>query len=283
MLPTFLVIGAAKCGTTSVCDILREHPDVFMPARKEIGYFIRERSPADRAEYQALFRGAGECTAVGEGSVAYTLPAHVERAAGSIQREIPECRLIYMVRHPVRRLESDWKMRTLEGYEPGPLKQALERYPDLVTIGAYWSHLSTYRRHFSDEQILVVFLEDFAENPGREMIRILRHLGVEPRVPDSVGRRRNSIEARRRAEAVGDIERLIPGVRCLEPYVPGPLRELALRTLASWKRPEPALRWDAQSLGHVADRLREDADQLLRHLGKPTDFWDLDTSVGIER
>ena len=52
---------------------------------------------------------------MGKGSASYTHPHRIDLVVPRLQREIPDCRLIFMVRHPVRRLESDWKMRTLEG------------------------------------------------------------------------------------------------------------------------------------------------------------------------
>lgn len=283
MLPTFLVIGAAKCGTTSVCDILSEHPEVFVTTPKEPYFFVRDPLDEWLPWYKSLFDGAEGYEAAGEGSILYSHPRNVLKAAPRIRSMIPECRIVYMVRHPIRRLESDWKMRMIEGKDLGPIPDAVRAHPDLITIGCYWSHLSVYREYFPDDQILVVFLEDFARDPETEMFRILKHIGVEPTVPDSVDRKRNSTKARRRAKAVGDVERLIPGMRRLKPYVPEPVRELALRVLVSWKRPEPSVRWDAWSLRYVTERVRDDVEKLLAHFGKPMDFWELDDPDQVGR
>lgn len=70
--PTFLVIGATQCGTTTMCDLLAAHPDVFMTSPKEPHFYSRLATFPQRRD----------------------------------QKELPDARLIYMIRHPVRRLES---------------------------------------------------------------------------------------------------------------------------------------------------------------------------------
>jgi len=276
MLPTFLVIGAAKCGTTSVCDILSEHPEVFVTDPKEPYFFVRDPLQEWLPWYESLFDGAEGCDAAGEGSILYSHPKNVEKAAPRIRSMLPECRLVYMVRHPIRRLESDWKMRMIEGKNLGPISEAVRSHPDLITIGRYWSHLSVYRRYFPDEQILIVFLEDFASNPEAEIVRVLRHIGVTPSiVPESLERKRNSAEARNRAEAVGDLERRFSGIRRLRPFIPRPIRRLAVRILALG-RPIPTVEWSRHALDEVRDQLQDDSQALLQFCGKSADFWCLD-------
>lgn len=279
MLPTFLVIGAAKCGTTTVCDLLSEHPDVFVAELKECHYFARDAFDELRPWYESLFEGGEHCEAVGEGSVLYTHPARIERAVSRMRQTIPDCRFVYMVRHPVRRLESDWKMRRIENRAPPDINAAIEEARDLVGIGKYWSNVSAYLRRFPREQLLVVFLEDFAAAPEEALSRILAHLGVDPDwVPDSVHRPRNTTKARRRAEAVGDLERLGIPIRKLKPFLPQPVRELGARLLAT-RRPEPEARWREDVLRDVERSLWDDARQLLSFVGKPEGFWDFESVV----
>lgn len=155
-LPNFIVIGAAKCGTSSVCRLLGSHPDVFMSDPKEPAYFSRRNGFEElRGWYTGLFRGAEGKHAFGEGSTRYTHPEFMELSASRISREIPDCRLIYMIRHPIHRLESDWKMRHQEGWTPDSINQAIAKQPILVKHGMYWTNLNVYRKYFRDEQILV--------------------------------------------------------------------------------------------------------------------------------
>lgn len=281
MLPTFLVIGASKCGTTSVCDILSEHPEVFVTDPKEPHYFVFDQFDEWLLWYEGLFEGAGAYTAAGEGSVSYTLPHRAEIAAGRIQRLIPDCRLIYMVRHPLRRLESDWKMRTIEGQNLGPMPSAVHDHPDLVTIGAYWRQLSVYRRRFSDEQIHVCFLEDFARNPQHELRQMLKHIGVnEGFVPSSVGERRNAAEARRRQVAARSLGPLHALGRRVKGILPKVLTDAVIDLLAR-RVPEPKPSWDEETHKHVVAELEADTRRFLSYCGKAEEFWDLHEVPGL--
>ena len=197
LLPNFIVIGAAKCGTTSVCDLLGAHPQVYMSDPKEPCYFSHmDDEVRTRAWYESLFADVHDERAVGEGSTAYTHPDVIETTAARIRADIPDCRLIYMVRHPVRRLESDWRMRLHEGWTPDSISEAVQQQPTLVSHGLYWQNLSVYRALFSDEQILVVFLEDFMRNPDAELARCFAHIGVDPDVPERVIGERRRMELR---------------------------------------------------------------------------------------
>ena len=75
MLPNFIVIGAAKCGTTSLCDLLGAHPDVFMSTPKEPRYFSHSNEGHRTLDwYESLFGEVTDQSAIGEGSITYTHP-----------------------------------------------------------------------------------------------------------------------------------------------------------------------------------------------------------------
>lgn len=121
MFPNFIVIGAAKCGTTSLCDLLAGHPDIFFSNPKEPLYFSNRERYGDeefRADYEALFNGVRTESMIGEGTTTYTHPEIAGIVAERIAATLPACKLIFMARHPIRRLESDWRMRCFEGWAP---------------------------------------------------------------------------------------------------------------------------------------------------------------------
>lgn len=277
MLPTFIVIGAAKCGTTSVCDILKRHPDVFVSEPKEPHYFSRILSyRTDRKRYEDLFRSAEEdgFAAVGEGSTSYTHPARVDFTAPRIRETVPGARLIYMVRHPIRRLESDWLMRRRERRTASRIGEAVERDASLVTFGMYWKQLSVYRRHFPDEQIAVVFLEDLASDPETVIDGLCDFVGVDPdRMPDRAATRSNRAEQYRRDGLVASAIRKVPGARKLKESVPDAVRRLG-RDLLTEEYGE-TVAWEEGEVEAIAEVLRPDSERLLEFCGKPRDFWDL--------
>jgi hypothetical protein len=102
--PDFFIVGAAKSGTTSMHEYLRQHPDVFMPGIKEPLFFGRDLGIApqwcvrDEAGYLALFDGAAGRRRVGESSVWYICSS---TAPGEIKQFSPSAQIIIMLRHPV--------------------------------------------------------------------------------------------------------------------------------------------------------------------------------------
>ncbi len=115
--PDFLVIGVAKSATTALCDTLRCHPDVFVSTPNEPRYWCRKGHELYKTPewYAALFADAPTGSLRGEGSTRSTNPEHAAMAARRMAAAIPDARLICLVRHPIARLESDWKMRAREG------------------------------------------------------------------------------------------------------------------------------------------------------------------------
>jgi hypothetical protein len=101
--PNFFIIGAPKCGTTSLAIYLREHPRIFFPALKEPHFFNTDmayRVVRSESDYYAQFRGAGPDTmAIGEGSVFYL---YSDAAVPNILCAIPDAKFIVMVRNPIQ-------------------------------------------------------------------------------------------------------------------------------------------------------------------------------------
>src|SRR5262245_28683977 len=109
-LPTFLIIGAGRSGTTSLYHYLRQHPEVFMSPVKEPIYFalgpnlvftgpaadwVLDQAAKTREEYEALFAGVTNEKAIGEASPRYLASPD---AAGRIRETIPEARLVAILR-----------------------------------------------------------------------------------------------------------------------------------------------------------------------------------------
>jgi len=275
VLPNYFVIGAAKSGTTTLCTLLGRHPEIFMSTPKEIHYFGRNDPEKTREWYESHFASASSFRAVGEGSTSYTHPHIVEACATEIAELVPQARLIYMVRHPLGRLESDWKMRKHEQWAPpGSVNEAArEADTTLIRHGLYWQNLNVYRRLFSDEQILVVFLEDFSKSPQTEMDRCFVHLGVgqDASMGDQVLQKNRSQDFRRDG-------RLAVWLR--ETGLLTALRRIMPRRAFSWgkglltRSDRFTVQWDPEVRSWVLGQFRDDAGRFLQYCGKPPGFWD---------
>jgi hypothetical protein len=235
-----------------------------------------------RAWYEALFAGAEGKLAIGEGSTVYTHPDIIRTTASRIREAIPACRLIYMVRHPIKRLESDWRMRRHERWTPPAISDAVAEQPSLVRHGLYWQNLSVYREVFPDEQILVVFFEDFVENPHRELERCFVHIGVEPAVPtDDAGRARNSSSDFRADGRLAAYLRRSPYFRRVVDALPANAVRAAKLLLT--RKEDFRIEWRSATLAAVSEELAADAGRFLAHCGKPSDYWDFATRPSSAR
>lgn len=182
-LPTFLLAGAPKSGSSAFWAALRQHPDVFAPAQKEPFYFDFNWERG-LGWYRAWFEEwAGE-RAVGEATVWYMRRDGVPERIASV---IPDVRLVFLLREPAARAYSNFTHDRRDGRYPFDLgfskfvrDEALRDGRGIVRAGRYDDHLERFRRHFSDEQMLVVLTDDLRRDPPAVLQRTFEHLGVDP-------------------------------------------------------------------------------------------------------
>lgn len=194
MLPNFLIIGAPRSGTTHLYRGLRQHPAVFMSDFKEPMFFAYEDKPgpgiiSDRGEYQALFEGAERYLAVGEASTLYLFS---EVAPEHIYRDIPQARLIAILRNPVDRAFSQYTFQRFLQTEPcETFEEALQAEDSRVManaspfllyrrVGLYGTQIPRYLDRFSREQMLFVLQDDLDRDPARVFHDIFDFIGVDP-------------------------------------------------------------------------------------------------------
>lgn len=274
--PNFLLIGAPKAGSTTLWHHLRDHPEVFMPEVKEPNFFCDDAPRAgDRSWYRALFAGAEGKRAVGEASVAYSL---VERNPGTparIARELPGVRLLYIVRHPLKRIESAWRHHLRSGNPvPGSFSEAVHTFRPILEGTLYARNLNAFRKHFSDRQIQVVFLEELQARPADVLRCCDEFLRVDPALrPRSEPVAHNaSAPLRRDRSALLSTLRRLGAESGASDWLPAAARA-KLRAWTTAPLPEPV--WDPGTRRWALEQLREDAAWILSYAGKPADYWDL--------
>lgn len=213
-LPSFLIIGAAKSGTTSLAAYLGQHPEVFIPRSKEPNYFALAGEPlalegpapphvlrhaiynwsrTGWEDYVALFDSVTDERAVGEASVRYL---YFPRAPERISEVLPEVRLVTILREPVERLYSHYTMNRQILLEPLDLRAAIEAEDGRVALGWGWDwhyvrcglyarQLRRYYERFDPAQIAVFLYDDFRRDPLGTYAAVCRHIGVrDDFVPD---------------------------------------------------------------------------------------------------
>lgn len=223
-MPNFLIIGAAKGGTTALHRYLSQHPQIFMSRRKELRFFPFEggrpdyRGPGDAAdaasititldEYRAHFEGSEVFPARGEASPLYL---YMSQSAERIRHYLPEVKLIAVLRQPAERAFSQYLMIKRDELETLEFTEALAAEDRRVADG--WGHRWHYRRRgfyaaqlkpyferFGREQLRVYLYDDYVADPAGMMRDVFRFLGVDDSyVPDMSVRHNESKFPRSRA------------------------------------------------------------------------------------
>jgi hypothetical protein len=179
--PNFLIIGAMKAGTTSMHYYIDGHPQVFMPRANDLNFFIEEMNWSKGwSWYEAQFAGAGDAVAIGEVSPGYSFHPVRKGVPARIAESIPNARLVYIVRHPIERMRSQWVHRSLRGMERRPLDRALLDDSRYLDRSRYGMQIAEYLRHFPREQLLVVVTEQLATAQAGIMRTVYEFLGVDP-------------------------------------------------------------------------------------------------------
>lgn len=275
MKPNFIVVGQAKCGTTSLCDLLQGHPEIFFSKPKEPRYFSNMDNygdPLALEEYLSLFSNVNNEAVVGEGSTNYTHPDFVEATSKRIYEYIPACKIIYMVRHPLRRIESDWRMRVREGWAEEDINVAVKSNLSLISHSLYWRNFSPYTRYFPEEHRLVIFLEDFVINPRAELIKCLSFLGVDDQVLlEEPARKRNAATDFYTESSIIKKISTIRALNRIKKLTPEKLKLLAKRLFRVEYRYN--LTWHPEIKREITAEIKPDANKFLESCGKQKDFW----------
>ena len=194
-LPSFLVIGATKCGTTSLHGWLSRHPEVFMSPWKEMRFFMPGYRWAKGSDwYRAQFAGAGAARAVGEASNGYARGSEHPGVPERVRTLLPDVRLIYLIRDPMRRLVSHYRHRVATGRESGSPENAVRSDPAYVETGCYGKELERWLAIFPRAQLLVIRSEHLFADPAPELMRVARHIGVTPRPNIRLGTENRAVD-----------------------------------------------------------------------------------------
>jgi hypothetical protein len=202
-LPTFLLIGAAKSGTTSFYEYLGQHPDVFISPLKEPNFFAFEDEtvsfcgPGDNRcnrlsitsldAYRQLFADT-DTPARGEASPS---SLYYPRAAARIDEIVPNAQILAVLRDPVERAYSNFLMMIKQGREPhADFEKALAEehrrleagwsyFWSYTRFGFYHEQLSRYYDRFPPDQIHIYLFRDLVEHPVATVQDAYRALGVD--------------------------------------------------------------------------------------------------------
>jgi hypothetical protein len=180
-LPNFVIIGAAKCATTSLHAQLDTHPEISMSLIKEPQYFNDPDCGTWLEFYRALFDADAAIT--GEASTVYTRYPVVPGVPERMAELVPSAKLLYMVRDPVDRAVSSYveeRMHSNDHRDPEVAFADLDDpYNPYVAASCYGMQLRRYLAVFPQEQVMVMDLADLEADPDAALVRICLFLGVD--------------------------------------------------------------------------------------------------------
>ena len=308
-LPDFFIVGHSKSGTTALYEMLRRHPQIFMPDLKEPVFFASELprqahrylAPATLAEYLSLFAAAEPAQRVGEASASY-LWSHT--AAGRIAQAQPSARIVAILREPASFLRSLHLQCVQSHYESEKdFRKALSLEPSRragqnIPPRSLWPQVLLYSEHvryvaqlqryyavFPPEQVLVLIYDDFRRENEATVRRVLRFLKVDDGRPIEAVEANPTVRMRSQAfdellhavsVGAGPISRVLN--RALKTVLPTGLRRRALtatqRRLVAAEPESP----DGELMLELRRQFKPEVLALSEYLGR-----DLITLWGYER
>ncbi len=213
--PDFILIGAAKSGTTALFYYLSQHPDVFACPVREPNFFALEgaaldfagpgdeetvgrHSVTERDAYEALYADAQDGKITGEVSPLYL---YHPKAAANIAAHRTDCKLIVVLRDPVARAYASYLHLRRDGREPctsfeealtmEAQRQNWEHLWHYDAMGRYAEQLGRYLEHFPREQLLFLLHEDLRTSPAATLDACFNFLGIRPDFEPDFSRRPN--------------------------------------------------------------------------------------------
>lgn len=263
-LPDFLIIGAMKCGTTTLQVQLAAQPGIFMTTPKEPNFFSDDAVFARGIDwYRSLFAAAHPGDLKGEASTHYTkLPTHPNTIA-RLRPHLVAPRLIYMIRNPLDRAVSHYIHEWSEARMGSDPAAEFARHPELVDYGRYGWQIAPWIKTFGREAILLTSLEQIKAEPQRELARVARHIGLSGSVTWHSDLAAQNISAERPRKL--PLERLLIGnpvaTVLRRALVPKAVRN-AIRNSRKIKT-RPTL--PAHLRASIQERFLKDRDDLARH------------------
>ena len=287
-MPNFLIIGAAKSGTTALYNYLGQHPRVYVTRKKEPKFFALEgkrldfRGPGDLEAnrfsvtgieaYRALFRGVSNETAIGEASPLYLYSAD---APTRIKRYVPTVKMIAVLRDPAERAYSQYLHLVRDGREPiDDFARALQAEESRIRdnwafgwhykrVGFYHDQLERYFDTFGRGQVKVYLYEDLETDPVGMLKDVFRFLDIaDDFVPDmSV---RPNVAGIPRNRSLHTLHALLvkphPIKTALKPLFPEALRRRTVKRLLDGIRSRNLVKppFPAEVRRHLIETYRED-------------------------
>jgi hypothetical protein len=259
-----VVIGAMKCGTSSLHHYLRSHPQISMSRLKELNFFVEEKNWSRGFDwYRSRFDD--DLPVWGESSPNYSKHPLFAGVPERMHAALPDATLVYVMRDPIERIVSHYVHNVSNGRETRELDEALADPEDnnYVTTSRYHHQLQRFLKHYDRSRLLLCELGELSRQPLEVVRRICEAVGVEPELDaGALGRVYHRTSRKRRPNALARKVEKLPGGWAMRHVLP-PLFTTPLEK----PRLDPELR------GRLAEILKPDVDALRDLWGRDLEEW----------
>lgn len=267
------IIGAPKCGTTKIWRSLMDLPDVCVSQPKEPDFFsVDENYYKQLYWYHRHFKHYSGESIVVDCSTTYGSTLRFQDTAARIREYCRSAKIVYIIRNPYNRMESDWKQLVTSGISvPREFNAAVLREPSILLNSCYWSNILPYLQHFGKGQVRCYIYEklfsdqdvsyDFQDFIG--LPYSAEFFSDRMRINQSHGKTMR----RQWAETLEGYN----VVRVLKKYVPERMRRVVLRPLTRQKVPRE-ISWDPDVLAMAEEKLANEMWQISLYFGIDIDL-----------
>jgi len=276
--PNFFIVGAAKCGTTSLYEYLKKTPGIYMSPVKEPKFFSRI-DPVylpppvirDKKKYLALFKKIKDEKVIGEASPVYLRDPQSPKL---IHDTVPNARIIIMLRDPVERSFSNYLFLKGLGIETLPFMDAMKKALNsqdydsrrIADASFYSQQVKTYLDTFGKNLVKIIIFEEFVKDTRRVVKDVLEFLEVNAEPPESIGEVHNPFAVPRGPFATFVLRsRFMLKIRYN--LVPHTMGSYLIRNVLKKKGTEPELSQEDRIF--FEEIYRNDVKKLREILGRP--------------
>ncbi len=274
-IPDFIIAGSSKAGTewSKVC--LKKHPEIFIPPGLTPDYFSHRYSKTEEW-YRSLFESAQGNKLCGEKSTSYIV---CPPAAKRIHEFNPDVDIFFILRNPIDRAYSHYKMYLRKGKVSDDVDHELSDDSLLVREGLYHYHISRFLNYFERDQVHILLFDDLKDNSVAFLHDMYSRLGVDPKyTPDLADQRYHKTKSRPRFQGlynavvtiIRELRRRTQWANRLIEYL---RKEGYVNIFHRLNRGKPFPELTDQRRAELANFYQEDIERLEQMIGRDLSHW----------
>ncbi|MEL6892516.1 MAG: sulfotransferase domain-containing protein, partial [Actinomycetota bacterium] len=248
---------------------LAEHPRIATSTPKELNFFTEDRYAELGIDwYRRQFDDPADAVVAGESSVNYTKRHIFPGCAERMHAHVPDVKLVYILRDPLTRIESDWIHAVGAGRWRGDFSSAIAdlETSSMVQTSRYWTQLSEYLALYPREQIRIMSYDTISKDPNRAVSEMLEFIGLDPDwTHPMIGKKIHPSSRKMRPNRLGLL------------FWEDPVRRRRmrkyLRRIVGTPIEKP--QWSASDRGRVIEYLQPEVDAIREFSGLDFEGWSL--------